>query len=82
MRITGLVGDDKADGSCARVEVRIRVQCVSDSNETYRTCGNGTTAHINFYDIDTSTGLVGSIQPWSVRVCVGTACTAFRDYRP
>jgi hypothetical protein len=81
-KLTGWVGDDKADGSCARVEVHTRVAFAKDSTQTYKTCGNGTRAPISFSDTDTSSGITGSVQAWSVRLCVGGSCTAYTDFEP
>ncbi|MCW2855866.1 MAG: hypothetical protein JWR52_1481 [Marmoricola sp.] len=81
-KLAGTVGDRLADGSCARVEVKIRVTWVSDSTQTYRVCGNGRTTAINFYDIDSSSGFIGSVQAWSVRLCVGGTCTRYVDFVP
>lgn len=81
-KLSGWVGDDKADGSCARVEVHTRVAFAPDSTQTFKTCGNGTRAAISFSDTDTSSGITGSVQAWSVRLCVGSSCTAYTNFEP
>jgi hypothetical protein len=81
-KLKGTVGDDKNDGRCARVEVRIRVRWATDGDESYRACGKGRTAAIDFSDVDAASSLAGSVQAWSVRLCVGDSCTSFIDFRP
>ncbi|RNL75505.1 hypothetical protein [Nocardioides marmorisolisilvae] len=81
-KLSGQVGDNKADGSCARVEVHTRVAFAPDSTQTYKACGNATRTAISFSDTDTATGATGSVQAWSVRLCVGDSCTAYKDYEP
>lgn len=80
--LSGSVGDDRADSLCANVEVRTRVAHARDSTQSYKSCGNGTRAPISFSDTDTSAGITGSVQAWSVRLCVGDSCTAYTNFEP
>lgn len=81
-KLSGSVRDTKADGSCARVEVHTRVAWAKDSTRSFRVCGNGKRTAIKFTDTNTASGMTGSVQAWSVRLCVGGSCTAYIDYKP
>ena len=81
-KLSGTVRDTKADGSCGRVEVHTRVAWTRDSTRSFRVCGNGNRAAVNFSDTDTASGGAGSVQAWSVRLCVADSCTPYVDYKP
>ena len=76
-----VVVDNKADGSCARVEVQEQVQFSTDpSPVAYKACGSGTstpaqgTMYYHWY----SAGIYTT--GWHVRVCVGSNCTSWKSY--
>ena len=78
-KLRGSVGDNLADGSCARVEVLVHARYVSDTTQSYRACGKSTATSIAFSDTAPAAGS-GSVQAYSVRLCVGGRCTAYVDY--
>ncbi|WP_344043566.1 hypothetical protein [Nocardioides panacihumi] len=79
--LRGSVGDNLADGSCARVEVLIHAKRVTDTTRTYKACGKSTATTIAFSDTAPAAG-AGSIPAYSVRLCVGSSCTAYVDFHP